>query len=80
MYAKLGYFWHPGYRSMFVDEDLYWTCVNNNWLIDGRELQFPHEHCCVGKAERDETYIRSEANWDTGKAFFAERKAQNFPL
>lgn len=80
MLSKLGYFWHPGYRSMFVDEDLYWTCQNNGWLIDGRELQFPHEHCCVGKAERDETYIRSEANWDSGKAFFAERKAQNFPL
>lgn len=77
----LGYFWHPGYRSMFVDEDLYWTCANNDWLLETAEhLKFPHEHCCNNMAPRDETYIRSEANWDSGKAFFAERKSQNFPV
>jgi hypothetical protein len=80
LYEKLGYFWHPSYRSMFVDEDLYWTCKNNIWMVSAPELQFPHEHCSIGKAERDETYIRSEANWDHGKAIFAERKALNFPL
>jgi hypothetical protein len=80
LYKKLGYFWHPGYKSMFVDEDLWWTCHNNGWMINAPQLVFPHMHCCIGKSERDETYIRSESNWDSGKAFFAERKSLNFPL
>ena len=80
LYKTLGYFWHQEYMSMFVDEDLYWTCKNNNWIIFAEHLKFPHEHNCNGKAERDETYIRSEANWNQGKAKFAERKALNFPL
>lgn len=80
LYKNLGYFWHPGYRSMFVDEDLFWVCKNNNWLTEAEELKFPHEHCTIGKAVRDETYIRSEKNWDSGKEFFALRKSQNFPL
>jgi hypothetical protein len=80
LYEKLGYFWHPGYKSMFVDEDLYWTTKNNNWLIEAPELKFPHEHCCNGKAENDETYKRSAANWDQGKAMFAKRRLEGFPL
>lgn len=80
LFKKLGYFWHPGYKSMFVDEDLWWTCHLNNWMINAPELVFPHMHCTIGKSERDETYIRSEANWEQGKAFFAKRKQENFPL
>jgi hypothetical protein len=80
LYEKLGYFWHPGYKSMFVDEDLYWTCKKLDCMILAPELKFPHEHCSIGKAEHDETYKRSEKNWDSGKAFFAQRKAANFPL
>jgi hypothetical protein len=80
MYKKLGYFWHPGYKSMFVDEDLFWVSTNNGWMMEAEELKFPHEHCTIGKAERDETYIRSEKNWDQGKEFFALRKSQNFPI
>ncbi len=80
MYKKLGYFWHPGYKSMFVDEDLYWTCRNNKWMIMCEDLKFPHEHPANGKAENDETYKRSAANWDQGKEFFAKRKSENFPI
>jgi len=80
LYVKLGYFWHPGYKSMFVDEDLYWTCKNNAWMLEIPDLKFPHEHPANGKAERDDTYIRSEKNWDQGKEFFAKRKSENFPL
>lgn len=80
LYEKLGYFWHPEYKSMFVDEDLYWTCFNNNWLYLAPDLKFEHQHCSVGKSERDNTYIRSESNWDQGKELFAKRKALNFPL
>lgn len=27
LYERLGYFWHPEYKSMFVDEDLYCTAA-----------------------------------------------------
>jgi len=79
LYKKLGYFWYPEYKSMFVDEDLYWTCYTMDCLIMGRELVFPHNHCSIGKADRDDTYIRSEANWEQGKQLFAQRKAAGFP-
>lgn len=80
LYNVLGYFWHPGYKSMFVDEDLYWTCSENNWLIFADSLKFPHEHPANGKAVNDETYRRSAANWDQGKEMFAKRKLEGFPL
>lgn len=80
LYEKLGYFWHPSYKSMFVDEDLYWTCANNNWIIFAPDLKFPHEHPDNGMAQNDETYKRSANNWDQGKAVFAKRKLEGFPL
>lgn len=80
LYQKLGYFWHPGYRSMFVDEDLYWTCHKLGALKMAPDLKFPHEHCSVGKADNDETYRRSSANWDQGKQLFRVRKMLGFPL
>lgn len=80
LYERLGYFWHPAYRSMFVDEDLYWTVKNNGWMIEAPELKFEHEHWSNGKTTVDETYKKSEANWNQGKEVFRQRKAQNFPL
>lgn len=77
LYEQLGYFWHPGYASMFVDEDLFHTCANNAWLFNCPGLKFPHLHHADGD---DETYRRSAANWQNGKAFFAQRKADGFPL
>lgn len=80
LYDKLGYFWFQEYKSMFVDEDLFWVCDNNGWIVNAPELKFPHEHCSLGLAERDETYINSEKNWDQGKVLFAKRKAAGFPI
>lgn len=80
LYERLGYFWNPLYKSMFVDQDLYWVCKNNNWIVDAEELKFEHEHYSVGKAPRDETYTRSDANWNEGKAIYAQRKQLNFPI
>lgn len=80
LYTKLGYFWNPLYKSMFVDEDLYWVCRNNGWIIEAPDLIFPHEHCSIGKAENDETYKRSSANWNQGKEVFRVRKLQGFPI
>jgi hypothetical protein len=80
LYEKLGYFWHPGYRSMFVDEDLFWTCRKLGVIKNAEHLKFQHNHVSVGRADDDETYRRSAANWEQGKKLFFERKAQGFPL
>jgi hypothetical protein len=80
LYNRLGYFWHPEYKSMFVDEHLYWVCRNNGWILDSEELKFPHIHPANGKAQNDETYQRSANNWNQGKALFAKHKSLNFPI
>jgi hypothetical protein len=80
LYDKLGYFWHPAYKSMFVDEDLYWTVRKLGALKAAPELKFEHKHVSVGKAPMDDTYRNSSANWDSGKATFQARKAAGFPL
>lgn len=80
LYERLGYFWHPGYKSMFVDEDLYWTSRKLGALKNCEHLKFSHEHPANGKAPDDETYRRSAANWEQGKEFFKQRRAQGFPI
>lgn len=80
LYERLGYFWHPEYKSMFVDEDLYWTAKKLGALKMCPHLKFEHQHVSVGKAQDDETYRNSAKNWDQGKALFAKRKAAGFPL
>lgn len=80
LYEKLGYFWHYGYKSMFVDCDLYWTALKLGALKNCPHLKFPHEHPANGKAANDETYIRSAANWKQGEDLFKLRQAEGFPL
>lgn len=80
LYERLGYFWHPEYKSMFVDEDLYWTTFKMGAMKMCPLLKFPHEHPANGKAPDDEIYRRSAANWEQGKAVFKRRQAQGFPL
>lgn len=80
LYERLGYFWHGDYRSMFVDEDLYWTAMKLGALKMCPQIKFQHNHPANGKAPNDETYIRSAQNWDQGKAVFAKRKAAGFPV
>lgn len=78
LYNKLGYFWHPGYKSMFVDEHLFWRSKKLGALQMVPHIKFEHQHVSVGKAENDETYRRSAANWEQGKALFAKHKAAGF--
>jgi len=80
LYETLGYFWHPEYRSMFVDQHLFEICKKNNWLVMCSELKFPHEHPCNGLAENDETYKKSAANWDQGKSLFEKHLKEGFLL
>lgn len=80
LYDRLGYFWNPEYKSMFVDQDLYEVCAKNGWLKFVPHLKFPHNHHSVGKAQNDETYKRSEANWNQGQEVFRRRQRQGFPI
>lgn len=80
LYYKIGYFWYPEYKSMFCDEDLYWTARKCEALRMAPHLKFQHNHYSIGKAEHDQTYKQSEANWNQGKEVFARRKAEGFPL
>jgi hypothetical protein len=80
LYERLGYIFHPAYKSMWCDVDLYHTVRNINALKLCPELVFPHEHYCNGKAENDETYRRSANNWNQGLAVYKERQRANFPI
>lgn len=80
LYNALGYFWHPEYKSMFVDCDLYEVCDQRGWLRFAPELKFVHNHCSVGKAVEDATYKRSALNWSQGEELFKRRKKMGFPV
>lgn len=84
LYTRLGYFWHPAYKSMFVDEDLYWTAMSIGAVKNCPNLIFPHHHHSNPdvnkKAEWDETYRKSEGNWDQGKETFRRRKLEKFKI
>jgi len=80
LYAMLGYFFHPAYKSMHVDVDLYETCKRLNVIKYCPDLKFPHHHVSNGKAEMDETYRRSTAHWNQGLKVIAERRRLGFPL
>lgn len=78
MYEALGYFWHPGYRSMWVDVDLFHVAKNMGALRLCPELEFEHQHYSVGKAPKDKTYQESDRNWKQGIEFYNLRKSQGF--
>lgn len=77
-YEQLGYFFNPLYKSMWVDCDLYEVAHRRGWIKPCKHLVFPHEHVSNGMAPDDETYRRSAANWDQGKAVFEQRRRMRF--
>lgn len=79
LYQRLKYFWHPEYKSMHVDVDLYETCKRLGVIKYAPHLKFPHNHYSNGKAAHDETYKRSEGNWNQGLEVINRRRAQGFP-
>jgi glycosyltransferase involved in cell wall biosynthesis len=80
LFDLLGYFWFPEYYSMHVDVDLYETCKKIGAIKYAPHLKFPHNHYSNGKAPRDETYTRSEANWNQGLEVINRRRRQGFPI
>lgn len=80
LYQRLGYFFHPEYKSMWVDVDLFFTCERLDVLKYHRELRFQHNHYSNGKSKRDETYTRSDGFWDQGKRVLEKRRRQSFAV
>ena len=80
LYQRLGYFFHPKYKSMWVDVDLYETCRRRNVIKYHPEILFQHNHYSNsnGKVKKDETYQRSDANWNQGKEILRMRRRENF--
>lgn len=79
-YDKLGYFFHPGYKSMFVDEHLYHRTKKLGFLQMAPHIKFEHCHVSVGKAKDDETYRRSAANWEQGKKLMEVHRRMGFTV
>ena len=80
LYHQLGYVYHPGYFSMFCDDDLAHQTRQMGKLIDARHLVFPHRHWSVGGAPFDSTYARegSAAAYWSGWRLFEKRRAADF--
>lgn len=79
LYEKLGYFFHPSYSSMWVDVDLYHVCERLGVLKFHSEIKYQHNHYCNGKAVKDDTYIRSDRHFETGRQIHKQRQRQGYP-
>lgn len=74
LYDMLGYFWYPEYKSMWCDVDL-WH-ITKDYHIYRPDLKFNHNHW-VKHGKIDETYKKTEGNWQQGKQIF-ERRSKEF--
>lgn len=75
LYTQLGYFFFPEFKSMWVDVHLFFTC--KEYMIVAPDLVFPHLHYVTGACEKDETYTRSDANWNQGIEIFNRDSTKN---
>lgn len=82
LYNLLGYVYHPGYFSMFADNDLYEVCDRLGCLYRADGLVFEHHHPTRGKNPADATYQRqnSASAWRMGEELFKSRKEAGFPI
>lgn len=81
-YLMNDYFFHPSFKSMWCDNFIFEQAKRGGYLIDCRkELTFIHKHFCnpniENKAELDETYIRSNNQYDEGKKVFDRLMIEN---
>lgn len=78
LYNLLGYFFHPDFKSMHCDEHLYQRCARLGVIKKAPHLKFEHWHVSNGKAENDDTYRRSAANWDHGVMMMRKHRRLGF--
>lgn len=71
-FERLGGMYHPGYVSVFCDDDLSLFAKKLGCVVEASEIKF--DHAWKGQ-QGDDTYKRSysSANWDGGKQLFQKR-------
>ena len=80
-YERFGYFFFPGYESLFSDTELTARALQDNVLLKAEHLVFEHIHPDCSKRERDAVDLKhaSKARWDSGETLFNYRAARGFP-
>lgn len=78
-YQRDGYIYHPGYKHLFADQE-FTDVAHLRKRVIVKNLRFPHKHYSVLKKPPDEMYLRSNATYHEGKAFYKYRKSIKFGL
>lgn len=81
-YEKFGYFFYPGYESMFSDTELTVTAQRDGVVIEARHLLFEHMHPDAGKRGRDAADVKhaSSDRWARGEMLFNWRNVRGFKV
>lgn len=79
-YERFGYVYNPAYSHLFCDSEM--THVSD---LLGRKitsnLQFTHRHySTIGGIEKDNTSIKCDKTWDSGKKIYLNNFKNNFGL
>lgn len=79
-YARDNYIYHPGYESLFSDNDsMEMAKLRGRYHFIG-EIIFNHKNPAYGHLPRDSMFNRQQDLWAKDEAFYLERKAKNFEL
>lgn len=79
---RQGFFWYPGYESMWVDNELAHRAHMDCAIIEARHLTFQHHHYCNNQRKRDgiDDVHGGSVRFNTGKLLFELRQARGFPI
>ena len=62
MYRRIGFIYHPGYPSIFADDDLTQVVRRRGRLVEALHLRFEHRHPTAGLRPFDETDERQSGD------------------
>lgn len=70
LYDKWGFFWHHDFKSMFCDNFMWEQVKREGTILKAKDLVFRHHHHDLKRAEKDDTYTRSGAQYAEGRKVF----------
>ncbi len=81
-FERFGYFWYPGYESMYVDNDMAERAAMDGAMINATHLVFKHHHYARGGRGKDKVdgLHASHARMERGRLIFDLRKQRGFPI
>lgn len=81
-YERFGYFFYPGYESLFSDTELTAVAIAEKVVVDARHILFEHLHPDAGKRQQDEVDLNhaSQLRWKRGETLFNFRRDTGFPI